>query len=111
MPSRPPSPLASMPSILAISTVCSPLATCRIRPVVRSPTSADWPSGSGARPQGAVRQVAITDSSVGAHGSLGAWLPLGLGLGDWSVGDGDPDDGCAVLGSTGCAAGGPEHRA
>jgi len=37
--------------------------------VVRSPTSAETPSGNGASPQGALRQAAITAGSVGTHGS------------------------------------------
>ena len=53
-----------------------------MRPVVRSPTRADWPSGSGASPHGAVRQVAMTASSVGAHGSVASADPLGDGYGE-----------------------------
>ena len=46
---------------------------------MRSPTSAELPSGIGTRPHGAFRQVAITASSVGAQGSAGAAEPLGTG--------------------------------
>src|SRR6478609_11911128 len=90
MPSRPPSPLASTPSIWATSAGSVPLATCKMRPVVRSPTSAVAPSGSGASPNGALRQVAITAASVGAQGSVGACDPLGGGL--------TGADPCGVLG-------------
>ena len=75
-----------MPSICATRAGSVPAATCRIRPVVRSPTSADSPSGSGASPHGAARQVAMTAGSVAAHGSGGGWDSEAGGSAD-----GDPD--------------------
>jgi len=68
--------------------------------VVRSPTRAELPSGIGARPHGVVRQVAMTASSVGAHGSAGAWDPLGGGLAGTEplgLGEGDGDGRPGVL--------------
>ena len=94
MPSRPPSPLASMPSSCVTSSGSVPCSTRRIRPVVRSPTSAAVPPGNGARPHGAARQVAITAASVGAHGSGGGvvWPELGDALEPGADGDGVAGD-------------------
>jgi hypothetical protein len=61
----------SRPATVVTWTGSVPGATFRMRPVFRSPTSADTPSGSTARPHGASRQAAMMVGSVGRHGSSG----------------------------------------
>ena len=75
-----------MSLIVAITTGFFRSSTLRIRPVVRSVTSADWPPGSTASPHGAFRQAAITAGSVGTQGSGGGADPSGSD-------DGGSDDG------------------
>src|SRR5947209_15106157 len=98
MPSSPPSPLASNPLIVVTRIGFAPAATRRIRPVVRSPTNADVPSGSGANPVGAARQAAMTAGSAGRHGSAGA-VVLGDGFDETRPEDGGGEDAGAVLGA------------
>ena len=81
----PPPPLAST-GIVVTTTAGAPCRTRSTRPVVRSPTSADSPSGSTAIAPTGARHVATTCGSGSTHpdGTRGAPLSAGSGGGGGS---------------------------
>ena len=98
MPSRPPSPSATTPGT-SPSVVTFPRAvTRRIRPVLRSLTSAS-PEARNTIPHGTSRLSATVPASRGRGGPVGVGLALAVALGPALLGEVGGLDGAVVDGT------------